>query len=77
VLAIGYALGGSVGIGTVIMAASTGYFIQFAFKLFKYNLKDTKHRFIDEDIKYLYDRFIIKKSIKEKEDSIDTFMKES
>jgi uncharacterized membrane protein YczE len=61
VLAAGYVLGGSVGIGTVIMALSTGHFIQFALRLFKYNLKDTKHRFIDEDIKYLYDRFKIKK----------------
>lgn len=65
VLAIGYVLGGSVGIGTVIMALSAGYFVQFAFKLFKFNIKETKHRFIDEDIKYLYDRFRNKKEEKE------------
>lgn len=57
VLAIGYILGGSVGIGTVIMALSAGYFVQFAFKLFRFNIKETKHRFIDEDIRYIYDRF--------------------
>ncbi|MGE5676889.1 MAG: YczE/YyaS/YitT family protein [Pseudomonadota bacterium] len=60
-LAIGFFLGGSVGLGTLIMALSTGYFVQFAFKLFKYNVKETKHRFIDEDIKYLYDRFYDRK----------------
>lgn len=56
-LIAGYILGGSLGIGTLIMAVSAGYFVQFSFKLFKYDLKETKHRFIDEDIKYLYDRF--------------------
>jgi len=55
-LAVGYMLGGSVGIGTVIMALSCGYFVQLAFKLFNYNVKETKQRFIDEDLKYLYDR---------------------
>ncbi len=58
VLVMGYILGGSVGIGTVIMALTVGYFVQFAFKIFKFNVKDTKHRFIDEDIKYLYNRFL-------------------
>ena len=67
VIAIGYFFGGSIGIGTPIMALSSGYFIQFAFKLFKYNVKETKHRFIDEDIKYLYDRFSGKKKGKETE----------
>ena len=67
VLAAGYLLGGSVGIGTVIIAVSTGYFVQFAFKLFKYNLKETEHRFIDEDIKNIYNRFFKKKEEKETE----------
>lgn len=57
VLVIGFFLGGSVGIGTVVMAVTAGYFVQFAFKLFRYDVKGTKHRFIDEDIKYLKDRF--------------------
>jgi uncharacterized membrane protein YczE len=64
VLVIGYILGGSVGIGTVIMALTAGYFVQFAFKIFKFNVKETKHRFIDEDIKYLYERFFAKKEDK-------------
>jgi uncharacterized membrane protein YczE len=60
-LAIGYFLGGSIGIGTLIMALTAGYFVQFAFKLFGFNLKETKHRFIDEDIRYLKDRFFSNK----------------
>jgi uncharacterized membrane protein YczE len=67
VLVIGYFLGGSVGIGTVIMALSGGYFVQFAFKLFKFNIKETKHRFVDEDIKNLYDKLFFKKEDKETE----------
>ncbi|HYE81575.1 MAG TPA: hypothetical protein VEG39_05325 [Clostridia bacterium] len=65
VLAAGYVLGGSVGIGTVIMALTAGYFVQFTFKLFRFNVKETKHRFIDEDIKYLYERFFRNKEDKE------------
>ena len=64
-LAIGYVLGGSVGIGTVIMALTAGYFVQFAFKLFRFNIKETKHRFIDEDIKYLYGRLLSNRTDKE------------
>ncbi len=68
-LAVGYLMGGSIGIGTVIMALTSGYFVQFAFRLFRYNVKETKHRFIDEDIKYLYDRFLgEKKDEKQKEE---------
>lgn len=67
VLAIGYLLGGSVGVGTPIMALSAGYFVQFAFRLFKYDLKETQHRFIDEDIKYIRDRFFEEKEDKETE----------
>lgn len=68
VLAIGYFLGGSVGIGTVIMALSAGYFVQFAFKLFRFNVKEIKHRFIDDDLRYLYDSFFPKKEDKEIEE---------
>lgn len=53
VLIIGYILGGSVGIGTLIMALTIGYFVQWAFKLFKFDVRKVKHRFIDEDIKFL------------------------
>ncbi len=53
VLILGYLSGGFVGIGTLIMALTLGYFVQFAFKLFKYDLNTTEHRFIDDDVKML------------------------
>jgi uncharacterized membrane protein YczE len=53
VLIIGYFLGGSVGVGTVILSLATGYVIQFVFKVFKFNIKTVKHRYLDEDIKKL------------------------
>lgn len=59
-LIIGFFMGGYVGIGTVVMAVTAGYFVQFAFKLFRYDIKETKHRFIDDDIKYLKDKFFNK-----------------
>ncbi len=53
VVIIGYLMGGFVGIGTVIMAVSTGYFVQIAFLLFKLDVNQVEHRFIDQDIKLL------------------------
>ena len=53
VLIIGYFLGGSVGIGTFVMALTVGYFVQFVFKIFKFDVNKVKHRFIDEDIKFI------------------------
>ena len=49
----GYFLGGYVGIGTLITVLSFGYFIQLAFKIFKFDVSKTNHRFIDDDIKLL------------------------
>lgn len=60
VVVLGSLLGGSFGIGTLIMAFAMGPCVQFVFKLFKFNVKGVKHRFIDEDIKYIKDRFILK-----------------
>lgn len=53
----GWALGGFIGVGTVVMAVTTGYFVQFAFKLFKFDVKAVEHRYIDEDIKFIYQKF--------------------
>ncbi len=53
VLIIGYFLGGSVGIGTFVMALTVGYFVQFVFKIFKFDVNKVENRFIDEDIKFL------------------------
>lgn len=49
----GYMMGGFVGIGTLIMALTTGVFVQLAFQLFKFDVNKVEHRFIDQDIKLL------------------------
>ena len=53
VVIIGYFLGGSVGVGTLVMALTIGVFVQLAFQLFKFDVNKVEHRFIDEDIKLL------------------------
>lgn len=53
VLAAGYLMGGFIGIGTLITAIAMGYFVQFIFKIFKFDIKSVKHRFIDEDILFI------------------------
>lgn len=57
---IGYFLGGSVGFGTIFMALTIGYFIQFAFKLYKFDVGKVTHRFIEDDVRFI--RQIIDKS---------------
>lgn len=59
-LTVGYFLGGFVGIGTLIIALSIGFFVQFAFKLFKFDVSVVEHRFIDEDIKWLKEKLLFK-----------------
>lgn len=49
----GYLLGGFVGVGTVIIALGIGYFIQFVFKIFGFDVKAVNHRFIEDDIKFI------------------------
>lgn len=51
--AVGFILGGSLGIGTLIMAVLGGPIFQYVFKLVKFDVKDVKHRFIQDDIKYI------------------------
>lgn len=63
-LTIGYFLGGSVGIGTVILAISGGYFFQFAFKTVNFNVAEVEHRLIIDDIRYIKERLLIKKEDK-------------
>lgn len=53
VLIIGYILGGTIGIGTLIMVIGGGYFVQFAFTLFKFDVSKVQHKFIDDYIKVL------------------------
>ena len=52
VLVIGSFLGGTVGFGTLIMVIGGGYFVQFAFKLFKFDVRKVKHTFIDDYVKH-------------------------
>ncbi|KOF55737.1 MULTISPECIES: YczE/YyaS/YitT family protein [Clostridium] len=61
VLALGYIMGGSAGIGTVIMVSLIGYFIQIVFKIFKFDVNKVDHRFINDDIKLMKD-IVLKKS---------------
>lgn len=53
---VGSILGGSVGIGTVVMAIAGGYFFQFAFKTVNFDVTALKHRYIIDDIRYIKDR---------------------
>jgi uncharacterized membrane protein YczE len=53
VFVTGYFLGGTVGLGTVILSVAQGYVVQFIFKIFKFNVKTVKHQYIDEDMKRL------------------------
>lgn len=52
VLALGIAMGGPIGIGTVITAFSIGWFVQMAFKLGKYD-RNAKHMNLYDLAKYL------------------------
>jgi uncharacterized membrane protein YczE len=52
VLILGIAMGGTIGIGTVITAFSIGYFIQLAFKLGNYD-RNSKHMNLYELVKHL------------------------
>ena len=59
VLIIGYFLSGFVGLGTFIIALSIGFFIQFAFTLFNFDVNNIEHRFINEDIKLFKNKSFI------------------
>ncbi|MCO1600461.1 YczE/YyaS/YitT family protein [Desulfosporosinus nitroreducens] len=61
-LFVGYLLGGFVGAGTLIMSIVLGYIIQFVFKLFRFNVNQIQHRFIDVDLKLLRAKILKKKA---------------
>ena len=61
VLVVGYFLGGTVGLGTLIMVIGGGYFVQFAFMIFKFDVKKVQHKFIDDYVKTIKDMLIEKK----------------
>lgn len=53
---IGYLLGGSIGIGTVVMAFLGGPIFQLVFKTVNFNVEEVNHRFIQEDIRFLKEK---------------------
>lgn len=50
---IGFFMGGKIGVGTLAMVIGGGYFVQFAFKLFKFDVKTVKHQFLDDYFRML------------------------
>lgn len=58
---LGYFLGGTLGLGTVLIAFSIGYFVQFAFKLFKFEVEKVTHRFIEEDARFIKNLITVNK----------------
>lgn len=69
VLVIGYFLGGTVGMGTLITAIGLGYFMQFTFKLCRFDSATVDHRFVIDDINYLKNRFKDKNNNEELENN--------
>ncbi|MBU3112328.1 YczE/YyaS/YitT family protein [Clostridium lacusfryxellense] len=53
VLVIGYFLGGAVGFGTLIMVVCGGYFVQFAFKIFDFDVRKVNHIFINDYVDFI------------------------
>lgn len=54
VSAIGFALGGSLGVGTVIMAVCLGPTMQWIFKKLHFNINGLNHMYIDEEIRRFF-----------------------
>ncbi|WP_341473387.1 hypothetical protein [Clostridium estertheticum] len=47
-------IGGSIGIGTVIMACLIGFFVQLIFKIFKFDIEKIQHKFVGKDINFIH-----------------------
>jgi uncharacterized membrane protein YczE len=56
VLVGGYFLGGTVGLGTLFMAVVFGRLIQLVFQWFKFDVRQVRHRYVDEDFALLFQR---------------------
>lgn len=52
----GFFLGGTVGLGTVILSLGIGPVIQLVFKLFKFDVKSVHHLYIDDHIRSLFSK---------------------
>ncbi|MBC8590934.1 YczE/YyaS/YitT family protein [Wansuia hejianensis] len=57
VVTIGFILGGNLGIGTVIMAFFAGHIWQFIFKRLNFTISEIDHRFIQDDVRVLKEKF--------------------
>lgn len=55
-LAVGWVLGGLVGIGTLITALGIGYCVQIVFKIFKFDVTSLEHKDIKESVSLLRKR---------------------
>lgn len=67
VVLVGYSLGGDLGLGTIIMALLAGQIFQSVFNLVKFDVSGVSHRFIQDDIVYLKDKWNKKEKNEEKE----------
>jgi uncharacterized membrane protein YczE len=56
VVTIGIIVGGSFGIGTIIMAFFGGIIFQRLFKLINFRVEKVEHRFIQDDLKEIKNR---------------------
>ncbi|MCR3954767.1 MAG: hypothetical protein NUK57_00630 [Gudongella sp.] len=56
VVTIGIILGGSFGIGTIIMAFFGGIIFQATFRLIRFRVENVEHRFIQDDLKAMKNR---------------------
>mgnify|MGYP000930057464 FL=1 len=56
-VAVGFLLGGNLGIGTIIVAFFSGPIWQYVFKLIKFNVNEVEHRFIKDDIRFIKEKF--------------------
>lgn len=52
-LVCGLLLGGKLGVGTVYVVLTVGYFLQFAYRICRFDVKSVQHRYIDEDLRKL------------------------
>jgi uncharacterized protein len=55
-LLFGFLMGGKVGWGTLLMSLGLGYFVQTTFKIFKFDVKQVVHRYVDQDISFLFQK---------------------
>ena len=56
-LFLGFLMGGKVGWGTLLMSLGLGYFVQTTFKIFKFDVKQVVHRYVDQDITFFIQKF--------------------